>query len=73
MAETITVKAQQGEALDALVWRALGQTSGVVETVLMLNRDIASQGAILTEGQEIILPNLLTKSVPQMKIVQLWD
>lgn len=73
MAATITVKAQQGEALDALVWRALGQTAGVVETVLTLNRDIAEAGAILTEGQEIVVPNLLTKSVPPIQMVQLWD
>lgn len=70
---TITETAQQGEALDALVWRVLGRTADVVEQVLTLNREIADAGAILTEGQVIILPNLLTQSPPVVPLIQLWD
>jgi phage tail protein X len=73
MAETFTAKAQQGETLDALCWRVLGQTAFVVEQALELNRDLADQGVFLTEGQPIILPIVLPYTVPEPQIVQLWS
>lgn len=73
MADTFTATAQQGETLDALCWRVLGQTAFVVEQALELNRDLAEQGAFLVEGQEIILPVLMPAQVPENKIVQLWS
>lgn len=72
MADTITATAQQGEVVDALVFRILGQTAGAVEKVLSLNRGIADAGAFLTEGQVVILPNLTAKAVPVNEIIQLW-
>lgn len=73
MAETFTATALQGETLDALCWRALGQTSGVVEQALELNRDLADAGAVLAEGQVIVLPLILTPTVATREMVQLWD
>jgi phage tail protein X len=73
MADTITATAQQGETLDALVWRILNAGSGVVEQVMELNRGIADAGPILTEGQTVILPNLLTTATPEKAMVNLWD
>lgn len=73
MAATITATALQGETLSDLCWRALGQTEGVVEQALTLNRGIAEQGPVLAEGQAIILPNLTEKRVQLRELVQLWD
>ncbi|WP_034176293.1 tail protein X, partial [Burkholderia ambifaria] len=44
------VRALQGETIDALCWRVLGRTRGVVEAVLDLNRDLAQYGPILPHG-----------------------
>lgn len=70
---TFTAAALQDETLDALCWRVLGQTSGIVEQALELNRDLAAAGAILSEGQNITLPLILTPGVAERKMVQLWD
>lgn len=73
MTTTFTATALQGETLDALCWRVLGQTGGIVEQALDLNRDLAEQGALLTEGQLIILPIVTAPVTPARQIVQLWD
>lgn len=73
MADTFTVLALQGDTLDLLVWRELGATQGVVEQALNLNRGIADAGAILTEGQIVTLPLLLTAPTATNDIVQLWS
>ncbi|MCC2602757.1 tail protein X [Sphingopyxis yananensis] len=73
MADTFTATALQGETLDALCWRVLGQTENVVDQALELNRGLADQDIFLTEGQVILLPVQLPKPVPQQKIVQLWS
>jgi phage tail protein X len=74
---TFLAAAQQGETLDALVWRVLGAGSGTVEQVLELNRDIAgnalSAAAVLSEGQVITLPLILAAPIEERKMVQLWD
>jgi len=73
MACTFTATALQGETLDALCWRMLGQTGMVVEQALDLNRDLAEQGPILREGQIITLPILAAPVTPERRIVKLWD
>lgn len=73
MADTFTATAQQGETLDALCWRVLGQTAFVVEQAFELNRDLAAQGEYLAEGQVVILPVLVPDTVPENKIVQIWS
>lgn len=70
---TFTVYAKQGDTLDLLVWRELSAGAGVVEQVLELNRGIADTGAILTEGQAVTLPLLLTAPAKTNDIVQLWS
>lgn len=73
MTATFTATALQGETLDALCWRVLGQTENVVDQALELNRGLADQGVFLTEGQIIILPVQLPQAVPEQKIIQLWS
>ncbi|MGE4431906.1 MAG: tail protein X [Sphingobium sp.] len=73
MADTFTATALQGETLDALCWRVLGQTGGIVEQALDLNRDLAEQGPLLSEGQVITLPLVSAPVTAERKIVQLWD
>jgi len=73
MTTTFTATALQGETLDALCWRVLGQTGGIVEQALDLNRDLAEQGALLTEGQIITLPIVTAPVTPARQIIQLWD
>lgn len=73
MAATFTAAAEQGETLDALVWRVLGAGSGVVEQVYELNRDLAEVGAVLPEGREIILPAITATPVAERIMVHLWD
>lgn len=73
MAATFTAPALQGETLDALCWRVLGQTGRVVEQALDLNRDLADQGAVLREGQIVTLPIITAPVTPERKIITLWD
>ena len=73
MAGNFTATAEQGETLDALCWRVLGETGGVVEQALELNRGLADQGALLIEGQTVILPVLADPYTPEHEIVKLWD
>jgi len=70
---TFAATAEQGETLDGLCWRMLGQTAGIVEQALELNRELADIGAVLPEGMEVILPVPVTPSVQQRDIVKLWD
>ncbi|WP_269503712.1 tail protein X [Burkholderia sp. IMCC1007] len=68
------VRALQGETVDALCWRALGRTRGIVELVLDLNPGLAQYGPILPHGLLVELP----EEVPQAaqsgaERLQLWD
>lgn len=65
------VFALQGETLDALCFRVLGQTAGVVERTLELNPGIADHGAVLPHGTPVELPDVAEQ--PQKTMIQLWD
>lgn len=73
MPATVTATALQDETLSALCWRVLGQTEGVVEQALAMNRGIAARGHKLAEGQEVTLPNLTAPRVKTREMIQLWD
>lgn len=65
------VFALQGETLDALCFRVLGQTAGVVEQTLELNPGLAVHGAVLPHGTPVELPDV---TEPQHKpMIQLWN
>lgn len=67
------VNARQGDTLDALCWRHLGRTGGVVEAVLEANPGIASLGPVLPHGTPIDLPEPTTTAPARQALVQLWD
>ncbi len=67
------VQAMQGDTLDALCWRYLGRTQGVVEATLELNPGLADAGPVLPVGTwvELALPaNVASRSTG---IINLWD
>lgn len=63
--------ALQGETLDALCFRVLGQTAGVVERTLELNPGLAGYGTVLPHGTPVELPDVAEQ--PQKTMIQLWD
>ena len=65
------VRAQQGDTLDALVWRHYGRTAGVVEATLQANPDLAELGAVLPHVTLVTLPDLPPPA--KNRLVQLWD
>lgn len=65
------VIARQGESLDALCFRVMGKTAGVVEKVLELNPGLADKGVILPHGTTVELPN--ETLVTNEPIIQLWN
>ncbi|MCD7096993.1 tail protein X [Stenotrophomonas sp. MMGLT7] len=68
------VLAQQHDTVDALCYRHLGSTAGVVEQVLELNPSLAAQGPFLPQGTEVVLPDITTTTASaQQALVQLWD
>jgi len=69
----MNVIAQQGDTLDALCWRHVQQTRGVVEQALELNRDLAALGPILPLGTAVILPEPVHVAAPTQPLVQLWS
>lgn len=66
------VRAQQHDTVDAICWRYLGATRGVVEQTLELNPGLVDQGPVLTHGTAVRLPDVITqpKTIPMVK---LWD
>lgn len=68
------VRANQGDTLDAVVWRYYGQTVGYVETVMAANPGIAGLGIILPLGTEVKLPVSITvEAENEAGLVRLWD
>lgn len=67
------VHARQGDTLDALCWRHLGTTEGLVERALELNPGLAELGPVLPHGVLVRLPPLPPAGATDRPLVQLWD
>jgi len=68
------VRAMQGDTLDALCYRHLGVTAGVVERALELNPGLSSHGPVIPHGTPVDLPDITTAKTPAERVlVQLWD
>jgi phage tail protein X len=68
-----TIRARQGDTVDAICWRELGTTADVVAQVFELNRGLASLGPILPEGTLVTLPERSAATAPILPTLQLWD
>ena len=66
------VRTNQGETVDALCWRALARTQGVVEATLQLNPGLADYGPVLPARLLVNLPDT-TNSTATRPTVKLWD
>jgi len=67
-----TIRATQGDTLDAICWRYYGRTAGVVEQVLEANAGLASLGPVLPIGTLVRMPTVATQAT-QRDVVNLWD
>lgn len=65
------VRAKQGDTVDAICWRYLGSTDGVVEQVLSLNPMLADFGPMLPMGTVVTLPKTITRKAKKEQ-VKLW-
>jgi phage tail protein X len=67
-----TVRATQGDTVDALCWRHFGRTAGLVELVYELNPGLADRGPVLPSGLEVTMPEQPAQK-PNAPLLQLWD
>lgn len=67
------VRSQQGDSLDALVFRYLGASNGYVEQTLALNPDLSAFGAILPSGTIVELPPVMQAAATSQDSISLWD
>ncbi|WP_343723296.1 tail protein X [Herbaspirillum seropedicae] len=67
------VRSQQGDTLDALVFRYLGASTGYVEQALALNPALAALGAVLPAGTIVTLPAAVETPTTAQDSVSLWD
>ena len=66
------VRAQQGDTVDLILWRAYGQTAGVTEQTLELNPGLPDLGPLLPQGYPVTLPD--PPAAPaHVERVNLWD
>jgi phage tail protein X len=66
-----TLRANQGDTVDALCWRHYGRTAGVTEAVLEANPGLADSGPIIPQGALVLMPDEAPQ--PQRQMVNLWD
>ena len=69
------VIARQGDTADALCYRHLGRTAGLLERVLEDNPGLAAQGAFIAEGTAVDLPDITANdnNPAAHPLIQLWD
>ncbi|GIX38029.1 MAG: tail protein [Silanimonas sp.] len=67
------VTAHQGDTLDALCYRHLGRTAGLVEQALAANPGLADLGPVLPHGLIVTLPDPAATGEARRPLIQLWD
>lgn len=65
------VRSLQGDTVDAICHRHLGQTAGATEAALKLTAGLAARGPVLPAGVLVNLPAL--PAAPTQPTVKLWD
>lgn len=68
-----TVQAQQGDTLDALLWRERGLGPADLVAILEANPGLADLGTILPLGAVVTIPATATPTPRTLPLVQLWD
>lgn len=68
-----TIRAQQGDTLDALLWRERGLTVTDAVKVLEANPGLADLGAVLPLGTPVTVPAIAAPASRTIPLVQLWD
>ncbi|MDR6133056.1 phage tail protein X [Sphingomonas sp. SORGH_AS802] len=74
MPAATTLRARQGDTLDALLWRDAGLGPADLPAVLAANPGIAEAGPVLPIGTIVIVP--ATQAIPATAtrpLIQLWD
>ncbi|SFA66573.1 tail protein X [Metapseudomonas otitidis] len=66
-----SVRALQGDTVDAICWRVYGRTAGLTEAVLEANPGLADLGPVIPQGHRVTLPAQAPQ--PQRQTVNLWD
>ncbi|EWC40119.1 tail protein X [Stutzerimonas stutzeri] len=67
-----SLRAQQGDTVDAICWRHYGRTAGVVEQILEANPGLADLGPVIPHGTQVLLPEQAVRA-EQRQMVNLWD
>jgi phage tail protein X len=67
-----TVYSMQGDTVDALCWRHLGVTKGVVEMVMEMNPGLSLLGLVLPDGTPVDLPEQ-QQAQATVQLVNLFD
>ena len=68
-----TILAQQGDTLDALLWRTRGFGADDLAGALEANPGLAELGAILPLGTVVTVPEATTPAPRTLPLIQLWD
>lgn len=65
------VRALQGDTIDRICQRYYGYTSGVTESVMQANPELADFGPVLPMGTKVLMPPVEERSTKTT--IQLWD
>jgi len=65
------VTTHQHDSVDALCWRHLGATAGLVEHVLDLNPGLAAYGPVLPHGLTVLIPQAVPAPTAA-PLIHLW-
>ncbi|KQN29715.1 tail protein X [Sphingomonas sp. Leaf38] len=66
------IRSQQGDTLDALIWRERGLAAANLAPVLTANPGLAGLGAVLPAGTAVTVP-ATAPAVTVRDIIQLWS
>jgi len=67
------IRAQQGDTLDALLWRERGLTATDAVKVFEANPGLADLGVILPLATPVTVPAIAAPAPRTLPLVQLWD
>jgi len=69
-----TIRARQGDTLDALIWRERGLGPADLDTVLAANPGLAALGSVLPTGHPVALPAITAPATAvRTDTVNLWS